>query len=111
MKIISPTSSGGRLIQGDKPWGKFRICLEPAAADKPLSIVDGDGHIVGTATITPRDPRVLSPEQRQLAVDRAAVCGRGCRFNRGLTDLKVKCDLCGCGGLSLVHGDCPAGKW
>lgn len=52
-----------------------------------------------------------------LIAARVEICS-SCRHNRGITLEKegravntVKCALCGCGGLSLLRGQCRAKKW
>jgi glycosyltransferase involved in cell wall biosynthesis len=62
-------------------------------------------------------PRVVTLEQKEQAIKRAQICA-GCRecgkisLNNGKFDVySVGCKQCGCGGLSLVAGQCPAGRW
>lgn len=117
MKFVKTKT--GRLIEGETPWGSFRIEVEQSASDLPLKLVTTDGREVGTASITMTQPATAKPTADQLAVAdaRAEICGQ-CKFKRGITrkagafDVHtVKCDECGCEGLSLINGKCPLDLW
>lgn len=68
-------------------------------------------------------PHGPTEEQVQLAMAHAAVCADCDRVKRkdgapsirlmlkGRPIYRVGCIDCGCGGLSLISGTCPAGKW
>lgn len=62
-------------------------------------------------------PEPPTDEQIALAEQRAAVC-EGCDKSQGVRLIvnerpvyNVRCEDCGCGGLSLIRGDCPQGLW
>lgn len=53
---------------------------------------------------------ILTPAQNDLVEKRRACC-EACRLSQGVTVLTVRCDACGCAGVSLVHGRCKLYKW
>lgn len=53
---------------------------------------------------------LISPAEFSRAEHRRQVCA-GCEDARELTRLRVRCGRCGCGGVSLLTGNCKAGKW
>lgn len=86
------------------------------------------GELLAEATIAPaelvadavtRDRAYASTSDlvEEIASERAQCC-HGCEHNSGITGdperkstFRVKCRRCGCDGLSLLDGACPAGKW
>ena len=53
---------------------------------------------------------ILTEDQQQRVRERKAICAT-CDRAKGFTQLTVRCDGCGCVGLSLLNGRCPLGKW
>ena len=67
-----------------------------------------------TQTATHPDPTkaehllsLLSPPQRVTVEARRAVC-EPCSENKKLHTVSVKCEACGCAGVSLIHGRCKS---
>jgi len=109
-----------RMNQGSSDLGWFDMLIEKSGS---FRIVNDGGEQVGTITASLFDaapqqsPKPPTLEQLALADTRALEC-EICPFNMGVTrkvnsfDVHaVKCDLCGCGGLSLIHGKCPKNLW
>jgi hypothetical protein len=100
------------------PGGGARFVARVARARVTVDL-DADGEII-SHTITPRettpapiapDPlRLLTEAQGLLVSARKAVCA-GCDQNGGLAAVTVKCNGCGCSGLSLLNGTCKLNKW
>lgn len=58
----------------------------------------------------PALPAILTQDQQQRVRERKAICAT-CDRAKGFTQLTVRCDGCGCAGLSLLTGKCPKDKW
>jgi hypothetical protein len=63
-----------------------------------------------SATPLPNPLATLTPVQRDTVAARRAACA-GCDQNGGLAAVTVKCNGCGCAGLSLLNGTCKLQKW
>lgn len=92
---IEITELGGRRVWGDTPLGRFEL------------VTDAAGHVV-SAWMQARQPVGMVPTGSASA--RREIC-RQCPHLQELTVLTVRCGLCGCAGLSLTSGQCPANKW
>ncbi len=55
-------------------------------------------------------PTLLTPLQQKRVTDHRAIC-ESCEHAKGFTRLTVRCEDCGCAGLSLINGRCPKKKW
>ena len=107
MTQINTTPGGGLRVRG------------LAARAVVFVELDADGQII-SHTATPREPdaptpvpdplRLLTDAQRATVAERRAVCA-GCDQNGGLTALTVKCNGCGCVGLSLLNGTHKFARW
>ncbi|MFN3167912.1 MAG: hypothetical protein ACE37H_12710 [Phycisphaeraceae bacterium] len=53
---------------------------------------------------------LLTPAQRDRVEARRRVCAP-CSQNQKLSVVSVKCEACGCAGVSLIHGRCKLRKW
>lgn len=53
---------------------------------------------------------ILTLEQKQRVQAHRAVCEH-CEHAKGFTQVTVKCEGCGCSGVSLLNGKCPQNKW
>jgi len=53
---------------------------------------------------------ILTDEQKQRMQTHRAIC-ETCEHARGFTQVTVKCQGCGCAGVSLLNGRCPKDKW
>lgn len=108
----NPTAAGGVVrfnlanarvvVEYDDHGNRLSETIETLSAQSPAPTA---------ATTAPTDPlRLLTDAQRATVAERRAVC-EGCPENGGLTALTVKCNGCGCAGLSLVSGTCKLEKW
>ena len=101
---IKPLQSGGRSLEVQTPYLDLDIIVNP-----DLTITINSVEI--------KEPRTLDSEQLNTIEDRSLIC-ETCDQNQGITIqgkpfpvYTVKCKSCGCGGLSLLNGKCPKGKW
>lgn len=51
-----------------------------------------------------------SQDQIRQIEHRKMIC-QGCEHVNGVQQLSVGCKRCGCSGVNLLNGNCPAGKW
>jgi len=124
MTGIETNKSSLRLFAKGSDFANGEVVIDLAALSRALRIIDDAGNIVGHARLDaavpkppPTPPKPPTLEQLALADARALEC-EICPFNMGVKrkvnsfDVHaVKCDLCGCGGLSLIHGKCPKNLW
>lgn len=66
---IKPAKSGGRVAQGDTPYGRFQVDFHPEAHGARCNIVTADGRVVGEAfiEITQPDQAASQPKKESAA--------------------------------------------
>lgn len=99
MMRVKPHDNGSRTVDIDTPYLLLRVTVA----------VDGS---VTTHAAEVRDPRaVVDIAARVAACESCDSCQGVTLTLKGRDVYKVKCRDCGCGGLSLIAGRCPLGKW
>ena len=72
----TPTRTGGRVIQGDTPYGKYEFHVERSGSGKRLRLVDDDGVEHGTGEIDICD--IPAAEVTVIEQLKDGGCRRGC---------------------------------
>lgn len=101
---IRPTKSGGRVIEGDTPYGEFRFEVNESGVLTNHSVVVRDPKSEKPAPPFIRNPALVDARKRICLL---------CPRNMGVTEYTVKCQSCkSCGNnLSFSTGVCPENKW
>lgn len=131
--MIYKPHNDGRLLEGQTPFGDFKIELDGPC--KCCHIIDADGNIVGTVGHEPKDPAPQPMTLRKLAhgaaglaksrlgIDRASdevieyrqnICQACDQAKYRKDGTLTKCTICGCGLMDktrLNHESCPCDKW
>lgn len=102
--IFKPTPTGGRLAQGDTPYGSYRVEWDAA------------GELIACEC----EPRNPDPVNLEAVNAHLAVC-KQCphagavtttKRNRDVYTIRCSSKRKGCGAVQLRHaGRCPEGKW
>jgi hypothetical protein len=104
---LNPTPGGGARFVARVARARVTVELDADGA-----IISHTAEPLAAEAPAPRpDPlATLTPAQRDTVAARRAACA-GCDQNGGLSAVTVKCNGCGCAGLSLLNGTCKLQKW
>lgn len=68
---LAPTPSGGRMAQGDTPWGKYHVEAFESFADADIVV---GGRVVGKASMEIRTPPQRIPAGFDPKTERRGCC-------------------------------------
>ena len=110
---VRPLESGSRSLSIDTAYLMLDATVHP---DGTVEVHDVDIRDPRSAGLGDTVAKVTD-DMIRIAEINAAVC-ESCPELRGVSRVvkgrdvyRVRCNACGCGGLSLANGRCPQDKW